>query len=153
MRVPSERRPPEIRLWSEAAPDAAVTFDHDLEAIIVGFAGAGGSTEGIEEATGRFPDVAINHCREALTVHAANAGPRCYHILTDIWEVDPKTASRGRKVGLAWFSPDCRHYSRAKGTEPVSEAIRSLVEVIITWAQDVQPRRRVRAQLLKTLNC
>lgn len=102
------------------------------------FAGGGGASLGIERALGVSPDIAINHDRAALAVHAANH-PATEHMRTDVWDVSPRKATGGRPVELAWFSPDCRHFSKAKGGAPVSDQVRSLAWVVVRWARDVRP--------------
>jgi DNA (cytosine-5)-methyltransferase 1 len=103
------------------------------------FAGGGGASTGIEAAIGRSVDIAINHNPMALAVHAANH-PHTQHLTTDVWEVDPLTATKGRPVDLLWASPDCCHFSRAKGGKPLKKKIRSLAWVVTRWAKAVRPR-------------
>lgn len=102
------------------------------------FAGGGGASTGIEMATGRPVDVAINHNEAAIMMHQRNH-PFTEHYIEDVWAVDPKTAARGRHVRLAWFSPDCKHFSRAKGKALVDKKIRGLAWVVLWWAHDVRP--------------
>lgn len=102
------------------------------------FAGGGGASTGIEAALGRPVDIAVNHSATALAVHAANH-PRTKHLTSDVWEVDPRTVTRGRPVSLLWASPDCTHFSRSKGGKPKSKGIRSLAWVVRDWARDVRP--------------
>lgn len=102
------------------------------------FAGGGGASLGMEMGLGRSPAVAINHDAEAIAMHAANH-PDTEHLVTNIWRVDPADATRGRKVRLAWFSPDCKHFSKAKGGKPVKKSIRDLAWVVVLWAQRVRP--------------
>jgi DNA (cytosine-5)-methyltransferase 1 len=109
------------------------------ELIVDNFAGGGGASLGIEIALGRSPDIAINHDREAIAMHAANH-PGTKHFCEDVWEVNPTEACAGRPVGLAWFSPDCKHFSKAKGGKPVSKKIRGLAWIVVKWAKAVQPR-------------
>jgi DNA (cytosine-5)-methyltransferase 1 len=109
------------------------------EIIVDNFAGGGGASTGIEIATGRSVDVAINHDPAAIAMHRANH-PDSKHLAEDIWLVDPVKACEGRPVGLAWFSPDCKHFSKAKGGKPVSKKIRGLSWVILHWALAVRPR-------------
>jgi DNA (cytosine-5)-methyltransferase 1 len=109
------------------------------EITVDSFAGGGGASEGIEQALGRPIDIAINHDPEAIAMHMANH-PRTKHYCEDVWEVDPLQATQGRPVGLAWFSPDCKHFSRAKGGKPVSKRVRGLAWVVIRWAKAVRPR-------------
>lgn len=106
--------------------------------IIDSFAGGGGASLGIEWATGRSPDIAINHDAEALAMHAANH-PTTHHMSKNIWKVDPLDAVHGQDVDLAWFSPDCKHHSKAKGGKPVKRNIRDLAWVVVLWAQRVRP--------------
>lgn len=120
------------------------TFDgqHGLlghELVIDNFAGGGGASAGIEAALGRPVDVAINHDPAALAMHAANH-PHTRHLCESVWSVDPREVTQGRPVGLAWFSPDCKHFSRAKGGRPVEKGIRGLAWVAIRWAATVRPR-------------
>lgn len=102
------------------------------------FAGGGGASTGIEMATGHPVDVAINHNEAAIMMHRRNH-PFTEHYIEDIWQVDPKTAARGRHVRLAWFSPDCKHFSRAKGAALVDKKIRGLAWVVLKWAAEVRP--------------
>ncbi|NBD09239.1 DNA cytosine methyltransferase [Corallococcus silvisoli] len=102
------------------------------------FAGGGGASTGIEAALGRDVDVAINHSATALAVHAANH-PRTQHLTADIWDVPPRDVAKGRPVDVLWASPDCTHFSVAKGGTPREKGIRSLAWVVIDWARDVRP--------------
>lgn len=111
-----------------------------LEEIIVdNFAGGGGASTGIELAAGRPVDIAINHDPEAIRMHMANH-PYTEHYQASVWDIDPVEVCRGRPVGLAWFSPDCKHFSRAKGGKPVSKNIRGLAWIVLRWAAKVSPR-------------
>lgn len=109
------------------------------ELVVDNFAGGGGASEGIERAIGRPVDIAINHDARAIAMHRANH-PETKHFCENIWEVDPREACGSRPVGLAWFSPDCTHFSRAKGTSPKKKEIRALADVVIRWAETVRPR-------------
>lgn len=109
------------------------------ELIIDSFAGGGGASFGIELALGRSPDVAINHDAEAIALHKANH-PTTEHFNEDVWKVDPMTATKGQPVGLMWLSPDCKHFSKAKGGKPVSKRVRGLAWVAVRWAVAVRPR-------------
>ena len=102
------------------------------------FAGGGGASTGIEMAIGRSVDIAINHDPDAIAMHSENH-PDTRHYLEDVWQVDPVKACAGRKVALAWFSPDCTHFSRAKGNVPVKKSIRGLAWVAVKWALTVRP--------------
>ena len=106
--------------------------------IIDSFAGGGGASCGIEMALGRSPDIAINHNAEALCMHQANH-PTTMHLSKNVWKVDPLEYVGKRKVALAWFSPDCKHFSKAKGGKPVARNIRDLAWVVVLWAQRVRP--------------
>jgi DNA (cytosine-5)-methyltransferase 1 len=109
-----------------------------LDGIVIdGFAGGGGASTGIERAGVRV-DVAINHDPEALAMHAANH-PETRHLCGDIWDAAPKDIAGGRRVALAWLSPTCTHFSRAKGGPLKDAKIRSLAWVAIRWARDVRP--------------
>ena len=114
---------------------------HDTlyELIVDNFAGGGGASTGIELATGRPVDIAINHDPDAIAMHKANH-PTSKHYCEDVWQVDPVEACEGHPVALAWFSPDCTHFSRAKGGKPVDKNIRGLAWVAIRWAYTVRPR-------------
>jgi DNA (cytosine-5)-methyltransferase 1 len=109
------------------------------EIIVDSFAGGGGASTGIEIALGRSPDIAINHDAVALAMHEVNH-PATKHLTSDIWSVDPLTATGGRPVGLLWASPDCKHFSKAKGGKPVEKKIRGLAWVVVHWANVVSPR-------------
>lgn len=103
------------------------------------FAGGGGASTGIEMALGRSPDIAINHDREALAMHMANH-PDTVHLCQDVYQVLPLHATKGRPVDILWASPDCTHFSVAKGSKPKNQKIRDLAWVVVKWAQDVRPR-------------
>lgn len=109
------------------------------ELIIDNFAGGGGASTGIEMAVGRSVDIAINHDPDAIAMHRANH-PTTKHYCENVWDVDPVEACAGKPVGLAWFSPDCTHFSRAKGGKPVDKNIRGLAWVTLRWAYAVRPR-------------
>lgn len=117
----------------------AAAFGTLAELIVDNFAGGGGASSGIETALGRSPDIAINHCDQALAMHVANH-PDTHHVREDVFDVDPVKITQGRKVGLAWFSPDCTHFSKAKGAKPRSKNIRGLAWVMVKWAATVRPR-------------
>jgi DNA (cytosine-5)-methyltransferase 1 len=102
------------------------------------FAGGGGASVGLEAATGRTVSVAVNHSATALAVHEANH-PATRHLVSDIWEVDPLEATGGAKVDALWASPDCTHFSVAKGGKPRKQNIRSLAWVVVEWARKVRP--------------
>lgn len=110
------------------------------ELIIDNFAGGGGASVGIELATGRPVDIAINHDADAIAMHSVNH-PYTQHFQEDVFVINPEEVTGGRPVGIAWFSPDCKHFSRAKGNKPVEHKIRGLSWVIIKWAMSsVAPR-------------
>ncbi len=102
--------------------------------IIDCFAGGGGASTGIEQALGRSPDVAINHNAKALALHQANH-PKTLHLDSNIWDVEPTSVAKGRKIGLLWASPDCKHFSKAKGGAPKDRNIRDLAWAVVKWAK------------------
>ena len=109
------------------------------EIIVDNFAGGGGASTGIEIATGRSVDIAINHDPEAIKMHKANH-PSTEHYCESVWDVDPLKVCKGHPVALAWFSPDCKHFSKAKGGKPKDKNIRGLAWVALRWAGLVRPR-------------
>lgn len=109
------------------------------EIIADNFAGGGGATEGIEDALGQPVDIACNHDPVALAMYKANH-PHAKLFCENIYKVVPREATGGRPVGMAWFSPDCTHHSRARGGKPCDTGRRGLAWVILRWAHDVQPR-------------
>jgi DNA (cytosine-5)-methyltransferase 1 len=109
------------------------------EIIVDSFAGGGGASTGIEKATGRSVEEAINHNMEAIAMHEANH-PETRHHHEDVWAVDPRTVANGRPVGLLWLSPDCTHHSKARGGKPKDKKIRGLAWVALRWAGTVKPR-------------
>ncbi len=110
-----------------------------MELFVDNFAGGGGASTGIEMAIGRSVDIAINHDPDAIAMHKANH-PNTKHYCEDVWQVDPKETCGENGVALAWFSPDCKHFSRAKGGTPVDKNIRGLAWIAIKWAYEVRPR-------------
>lgn len=104
------------------------------EIIVDCFAGGGGVSTGIEMALGRSPDIAINHDAVAIAMHKANH-PDTHHLNSNIFKVVPSEACSGRSIGMLWLSPDCKHFSRAKGAKPVEKRIRGLAWVALHWAR------------------
>lgn len=109
------------------------------EIIVDNFAGGGGASTGMELATGRPVAIAINHDPDAILMHKTNH-PFTEHMQASVWDVDPRKVCRGRPVGLAWFSPDCKHFSKAKGAALVDRNIRGLAWIVLRWAGTVRPR-------------
>ncbi|WP_298407684.1 DNA cytosine methyltransferase [Janthinobacterium sp.] len=116
-----------------------LSLDLGSELIIDNFAGGGGTSTGLEQAFGRPVDIAINHDPEALAMHAANH-PHTTHLCESVWDVDPIKVTGNRPVGLVWLSPDCKHFSKAKGGKPVEKRIRGLAWVTLRWAAKCKPR-------------
>lgn len=116
--------------------------DPAKEIVVVGFAGGGGSCEGIREALGYSPQEALNHDPEAVAMHLVNH-PDTHHWCQNIWQADPAAVAAGRPIGLAWFSPDCKHFSKAKGGKPRARNIRDLAWVVVGYAKlprHIRPR-------------
>lgn len=109
------------------------------EIIVDSFAGGGGASTGIELATGRPVTIAINHDPDAILMHKTNH-PYTEHYQASVWDVDPREVCQGRPVGLLWASPDCKHFSKAKGGKPVDKNIRGLAWIVLRWAGTVAPR-------------
>ena len=103
------------------------------------FCGYGGTSEGHRRALGVGPDIAINHDKKAIRNHAANF-PRTRHLQSDIHAAAPARVTRGRAVDLLTASPDCGHYSRARGGKPCDSRIRDLGWTVVEWAREVRPR-------------
>lgn len=118
---------------------STIPLDLGSELIIDNFAGGGGTSTGLEQAFGRPVDIAINHDPEALAMHAANH-PHTTHLCESVWDVDPIKVTGNRPVGLVWLSPDCKHFSKAKGGKPVEKRIRGLAWVTLRWAAKCKPR-------------
>jgi DNA (cytosine-5)-methyltransferase 1 len=124
------------------SPQLRLNFGNEL--IVDNFAGGGGASLGIEQAFGRAVDIAINHDPEALAMHKANH-PETRHYCEDVFEIDPEEVTKGRQVGLAWFSPDCTYHSKARGGKPFrdkdkAKRRRGLAWVVVKWARTVHPR-------------
>lgn len=117
-------------------PQSNLWFD---ELIVDNFAGGGGASTGIEQALGRPVDIAINHDPDAIAMHTINH-PHTTHYCESVWDINPREVTNGQPVGLAWFSPDCKHFSKAKGSTPVNKEIRGLAWVAMRWAATVKPR-------------
>lgn len=121
-------------------PDVfTIPLDLGSELIIDNFAGGGGTSTGLEAAFGRPVDIAINHDPEALAMHAMNH-PYTRHLCESVWDVDPIKVTNNQPVGLVWLSPDCKHFSKAKGGKPVEKKIRGLAWVTLRWAAKCKPR-------------
>ncbi|EAP0170275.1 DNA cytosine methyltransferase [Salmonella enterica subsp. enterica serovar Stanley] len=109
------------------------------EIIVDNFAGGGGASTGIEMAIGHSVDIAINHDPNAIAMHTTNH-PDTLHYCESVFTVKPKIVTAGRPVALAWYSPDCRHFSKAKGAKPVEKSIRGLAWIELRWGLEVKPR-------------
>lgn len=109
------------------------------EIIVDNFAGGGGASTGIHMALGRSPEIAINHDIEAIRMHEVNH-PDTRHFCESVWDVEPRVVCEGRPVGLVWLSPDCKHFSKAKGSKPVDKNIRALAWIALKWVGQVRPR-------------
>lgn len=109
------------------------------ELIVDNFAGGGGASTGIELATGRPVDIAINHDKDAIAMHQINH-PHTRHFCESVWDITPREVCCGNPVGLMWLSPDCKHFSRAKGGKPVDKNVRGLAWIALRWAAAVRPR-------------
>lgn len=116
-----------------------MALDLGNELIIDNFAGGGGTSTGLERAFGRPVDIAINHDPEALAMHAINH-PHTKHLCESVWDVDPIKVTNNQPVGLVWLSPDCKHFSKAKGGKPVEKKIRGLAWVTLRWVAKCKPR-------------
>ncbi len=117
--------------------NAQISFIDEI--IVDNFAGGGGASTGIELALGRPVTVAINHDPAAILMHKTNH-PYTLHLQDSVWNIDPVEICAGRPVGLAWFSPDCKHFSKAKGSALVNKNIRGLAWIVLKWAGTVRPR-------------
>ena len=114
--------------------------DNFLQGLVVdSFAGGGGASTGIEFALGRPVDIAINHDPAAIEMHRENH-PYTRHYCESVWDIDPVQVCAGRSVDILWASPDCKHFSKAKGGKPVDKKIRGLAWVVLRWAAKVRPR-------------
>lgn len=118
------------------------SLDINDELIVDNFAGGGGASTGIEMALGRCVDIAVNHDKEALAMHQANH-PQTLHLCEDVFHVDPVKVTGGRPVGLLWLSPDCKHFSKAKGGKPREKKIRGLAWVGMNWVTKLRGKVRV----------
>ena len=116
--------------------EAQISFLDKL--IVDNFAGGGGASTGIELAFGRPVNIAINHDPDAIIMHKTNH-PFTEHYQASVWDIDPEEVCKGQKVKLAWFSPDCKHFSKAKGGKPVDKNIRGLAWIVLRWAGTVRP--------------
>ncbi|WP_232786592.1 DNA cytosine methyltransferase [Achromobacter sp. DH1f] len=132
-------RPTRSRRSTPRLDPRNLSLDLGDELIIDNFAGGGGTSEGLEQAFGRPVDIAINHDPEALAMHAINH-PHTLHLCESVWDVDPIKVTNNRPVGLVWLSPDCKHFSKAKGGTPVDKRIRGLAWVTMRWAAKCKPR-------------
>lgn len=124
---------------NKTVPLKQQNLDIHRELIVDLFAGGGGKSEGIKIASGRNPDIAINHNDDALSMHRINH-PDTRHFVADVFEVDPRTVTQGRPVGHLHASPDCTHHSQAAGGQPRNEKRRALSWVVVRWAGQVSPR-------------
>jgi DNA (cytosine-5)-methyltransferase 1 len=103
------------------------------------FCGMGGASLGIHQATGRSPLLAVNHNEHAIALHTKNH-PDTIHLQEDVFEVVPRQAVRGWTIDLGWYSPQCTHFSNARGGKPMSDQERSQAQVVVMWAKQVKPR-------------
>lgn len=131
------RKSPQHKLWLD-------------ELIVDNFAGGGGASTGIEQALGRPVDIAINHDPDAIAMHTINH-PHTKHYCESVWDINPREVTNGQPVGLAWFSPDCKHFSKAKGSTPVNKEIRGLAWVAVRWPLSLTPETQPRVIMLENV--
>lgn len=124
--------------------------DFYRELVVDSFAGGGGASTGIRAALGRDPDIAINHDEEALAMHRINH-PDTRHVREDVWHVDPRSLCGDRPIGLLWASPDCKHFSKAKGGKPRAKNIRGLAWVLVRWVKALPKWQRPRVVILENV--
>ncbi|MCY0389591.1 DNA cytosine methyltransferase [Robbsia sp. Bb-Pol-6] len=117
----------------------SMPLDLGSELIIDNFAGGGGASTGLERAFGRPVDIAINHDAEAIAMHTVNH-PHTAHYCESVFDVNPVEITGNQPAALVWLSPDCKHFSKAKGGKPVSKKIRGLAWIALRWAATVKPR-------------
>ncbi|MBC2149706.1 DNA cytosine methyltransferase [Listeria booriae] len=115
-----------------------VKMKHRQGLIIDNFAGGGGASTGIEQAMGRPVDIAINHDMKAIEMHQMNH-PETLHYCESVWDIEPAIVTGGNEVDILWASPDCKHFSKAKGAVPVKKEIRGLAWVVVKWALHAPP--------------
>ncbi|CAK9074214.1 Modification methylase AgeI (M.AgeI) (Cytosine-specific methyltransferase AgeI) [Durusdinium trenchii] len=147
MHIPLKSAPPRADTgvdWKrrQEQPTMTNTQETSLAPLVIdSFAGGGGASSGLAAVLGREVDVAVNHCPEALAMHRQNH-PDTVHLEEDVWLAckDAQRVTQGRPVGVLWASPDCRHFSRARGGRPVSARVRSLAWTVVKWAKAVKPR-------------
>ncbi len=120
------------------------------ELVVDSFAGGGGTSEGIRMAIGRDPDIAINHDALALAMHRVNH-PGTHHMVEDVWSIDARRMCDGLPIGLLWLSPDCKHFSKAKGGKPRNKDIRGLAWVGLQWVKSLPKRQRPRIIILENV--
>lgn len=101
--------------------------------VVDNFAGGGGASTGMAQAIGKSPDFAVNHNKEALMMHEQNH-PETVHFNESVWDVGVRKVTAGVPTLFGWFSPDCTHFSVAKGGAPVKKEIRGLAWIIKKWA-------------------
>ena len=131
--------PSMVVVYNVKYSDTNESLEGKMELIIDNFAGGGGASTGIELATGRPVDIAINHDPDAIAMHKINH-PHTRHYCESVWDVSPPEICGGNQVGLMWLSPDCKHFSRAKGGKPVSKNVRGLAWIALRWAATARPR-------------
>ncbi|MFG0454540.1 DNA cytosine methyltransferase [Shewanella mangrovisoli] len=107
--------------------------------IVDNFAGGGGASTGMAWALCRSVDIAINHDQDAIAMHSVNH-PETLHYCESVFDVDPVQATAGKPVDVAWFSPDCTHFSKARGDTPVKKEIRGLAWITIRWILRTRPK-------------
>ncbi len=140
--------PPLKKAQAMRAPELRLYGDEDM--IVDLFAGGGGASVGIEWALGRSPNVAINHDREAISIHRRNH-PETEHYVEDVWKADPRKVCGGRRVSLMWLSPDCKHFSKAKGGKPKNKKIRSLAWIALYWVKRLGAAKKPRVIILENV--
>lgn len=117
--------------------NAQISFTEEI--FVDNFAGGGGASTGLETGLGVTVAAAINHDPAAILMHKTNH-PYTEHYQASVWDIDPRQVCRGRPVAGAWFSPDCKHFSKAKGAALVDKKIRGLAWITLRWAALVRPR-------------
>ncbi len=107
------------------------------------FCGAGGTSSGLMDACHELDYdtslLAVNHWDIAIATHSVNL-PGARHMNADLSDVDPRTVVPGGKLRLLVASPECVHFSNARGGRPMSKQSRASIKYVLRWitSLDVQ---------------
>lgn len=102
------------------------------------FCGAGGTSTGLARACKKMGInlnlLAVNHWDIAISTHTKNH-PDARHMCAPIDKIKPLEAFPDGRLNLLVASPECTHFSNARGAKPMTDQRRATAWDILHWLE------------------